>query len=88
MPSYMIAPVMRGFPGDPNATKPVTMNMPHYMFYAPSVNIGGKPFSHYPFILNMSPGRDDVIILISRASALAGCPSLLEQSWASERASI
>lgn len=43
------------------------MNMPHYMFYAPGVtnaDIGGKPFSHYPFILSMSPGRDDFIILL------------------------
>ena len=39
------------------------MNMPHYMFYAPGVTdagIGGKPFSLYPFMLRMSPGRDDV----------------------------
>lgn len=45
--AYMIAPVMRGFT---NGTEPVTMNMPHYMFYAPNVtdaDIGGKPFSHY-----------------------------------------
>jgi hypothetical protein len=36
----------------------VTMNMPHYMFYAPGVtdaDIGGKPFSLYPFMLRMSP---------------------------------
>jgi hypothetical protein len=59
--SYMLAPVMRGFPG------PKTMNMPHYMFYAPNVtdaDIGGKPYSYYPFILSMSPGRDDVIIML------------------------
>ena len=59
--SYMLAPVMRGFPG------PRTMNMPHYMFYAPNItdaDIGGKPYSHYPFILSMSPGRDDVIIML------------------------
>ncbi len=62
--SYMIAPVMRGFT---NGAKPVTMNMPHYMFYAPNVtdkDIGGKGFGQYPFILSMSPGRDDVIILL------------------------
>jgi hypothetical protein len=60
--SYMLAPLMRGFPG------PRTMNMPHYMFYAPGVtdeDIGGKPYSHYPFILTMGPGRDDVIILLA-----------------------
>ena len=62
--AYMIAPVMRGWT---NGTEPVTMNMPHYMFYAPGVtdaDIGGKPFSLYPFMLRMSPGRDDVIILL------------------------
>jgi hypothetical protein len=58
--AYMIAPVMRGWTARP---EPVTMNMPHYMFYAPGVtdaDIGGKPFSLYPFMLRMSPGRDDV----------------------------
>ena len=62
--AYMIAPVMRGYVKGP---EPATMNMPHYMFYAPNVtdaDIGGKPFSHYPFMLRMSPGRDDVIILL------------------------
>ena len=62
--AYMIAPVMRGFT---KGTEPVTMNMPHYMFYAPNVtdaDIGGKPFSQYPFMLSMSPGRDDVIIML------------------------
>jgi len=57
----MLAPIMRGFPG------PRTMNMPHYMFYAPNVtdaDIGGKPYGLYPFILSMSPGRDDVIIML------------------------
>lgn len=60
--AYMIAPIMRGYPG------PRTMNMPHYMFYAPGVtnaDIGGKPYSRYPFVLDMSPGRDDVIIMIA-----------------------
>jgi len=62
--AYMIAPVMRGWTSRP---EPVTMNMPDYMFYAPGVtdaDIGGKPFSLYPFMLRMSPGRDDVIILL------------------------
>jgi len=62
--AYMIAPVMRGWT---DKTEPVTLNMPHYMFYAPGVtdaDIGGKPFSLYPFMLSMSPGRDDVIIML------------------------
>jgi hypothetical protein len=63
--AYMIAPVMRGYTSAP---EPVTMNMPHYMFYAPGVkdtDIGGNGFSkQYPFILDMSRGRDDYILLL------------------------
>jgi hypothetical protein len=62
--SYMLAPIMRGYTHGPI---PATMNMPHYMFYAPNVknkDIGGNSFGPYPFILSMSPGRDDVIILL------------------------
>jgi hypothetical protein len=62
--AYMIAPVMRGFTNKPG---PQTMNMPHYMFYAPGVknkDIGGAGFGMYPFMLSMSPGRDDVIIML------------------------
>ena len=79
--AYMIAPVMRGWT---NGTEPVTMNMPHYMFYAPGVtdaDIGGKPFSLYPFMLRMSPGRDDVIILLvgetEKAAILSDSKDLL-----------
>jgi hypothetical protein len=64
--SYMIAPVMRTYPS-PDATQVVTMNMPHYMFYAPNVkdaDIGGKPLSQYPFALPQGPGPHDVIILL------------------------
>jgi hypothetical protein len=62
--SYMLAPIMRGYTHGPI---PATMNMPHYMFYAPNVkntDIGGNSFGPYPFILSMSPGRDDYIILL------------------------
>jgi hypothetical protein len=55
---------MRGWTDKP---VPVTMNMPHYMFYAPGVTdaeIGSKPFSLYPCMLKMSSGRDDVLILL------------------------
>lgn len=62
--AYMIAPVMRGFVHAGVAT----MNMPHYMFYAPNVkntDIGGNGFSkQYPFILSMNTGRDDYIIML------------------------
>jgi hypothetical protein len=63
--AYMIAPIMRGYTAAPG---PVTMNMPHYMFYAPGLqdaDIGGHGFDkQYPFILGMSHGRDDYIILL------------------------
>jgi hypothetical protein len=62
--SYMLAPVMRGYTHGPT---PATMNMPHYMFYAPNVkdkDIGGNSFGQYPFVLSMSPGRDDYIIML------------------------
>lgn len=61
---YMVAPVMRGFVRAGVAT----MNMPHYMFYAPNVkdtDIGGNGFSkQYPFVLSMNTGRDDYIIVL------------------------
>jgi len=63
--AYMIAPIMRGYT---SGSEPVTMNMPHYMFYAPGLkdaDIGGHGFSkEYPFMLAMSHGRDDYIILL------------------------
>ena len=63
--AYMIEPIIRTvFSAKP---EPATMNMPHYMFYAPNVknaDIGGKPLSQYPFMLSMSPGRDDFIIMM------------------------
>ena len=63
--AYMIAPIMRGYTAAPS---PVTMNMPHYMFFAPGVkdaDIGGHGFDkQHPFILSMLPGRDDYIILL------------------------
>ena len=62
--AYMIEPIMRTFG---SSEIPLTMNMPHYMFYAPNVKnseIGGNPLGNYPFILSMSPGRDDFIIML------------------------
>jgi len=81
--SYMIAPIMRGYTHGPI---PATMNMPHYMFYAPNVknkDIGGNGFGQYPFILSMSPGRDDYIILLvgetEKAKILLESKELLAQ---------
>jgi hypothetical protein len=33
--SYMLAPVMRVYPGGPDIKAPITISMPHYMLYAP-----------------------------------------------------
>ena len=82
--AYMIAPVMRGYT---NAPAPVTMNMPHYMFYArnlKSTDIGGTGFSkEYPFVLSMSPGRDDYIIMLAgeseKAKIIQDSKELLDQ---------
>jgi hypothetical protein len=52
--SYMLEPVMRGYPGDPTNNKIITMSMPHIMFYAPYMNnadIGGDT-NNGPFIGN------------------------------------
>jgi len=52
--SYMLAPVMRGYPGGPNNHQIMTMSMPHYMFYAPYMNnsdIGGDQ-NQGPFVNN------------------------------------
>jgi hypothetical protein len=82
--AYMIAPIMRGYTSAP---EPATMNMPHYMFYAPNVkdtDIGGNGFSQqYPFILNMKQGRDDYIILLvgetEKATILLDSKDMLAQ---------
>ncbi|MDP9040534.1 MAG: hypothetical protein M3N30_01055 [Bacteroidota bacterium] len=33
--SYMLAPVMRVYPGTPDIKEPITISLPHYMLYAP-----------------------------------------------------
>jgi hypothetical protein len=56
--SYMIAPIMRLYMG-PGSTDIATMNMPHYMFYAPNLSSvdfgGGKTFGPYPYLANPGP---------------------------------
>ena len=52
--SYMLEPVMRGYPGDPTKDQIMTMSMPHTMFYAPYMNnadIGGDT-DKGPFVGN------------------------------------
>ena len=52
--SYMLAPVMRGYPADPPNNQIMTMSMPHYMFYAPYVNNTdiGADRTNGPFVVN------------------------------------
>ena len=56
--SYMIAPIMRLYMG-PESKDIATMNMPHYMFYAPNLTSadfgGGKTFGPYPYLANPGP---------------------------------
>jgi hypothetical protein len=33
--SYMLAPIMRIYPGNPETKEPISIKMPHYMLYAP-----------------------------------------------------
>lgn len=52
--SYMLAPLMRVYTGNPPDNQVMTMNMPHYMFYAPYMNntdIGGDT-TNGPFVNN------------------------------------
>jgi hypothetical protein len=54
--SYMLAPVMRVYTGKPGDNNVMTMNMPHYMFYAPYVtgaDVGLNPDSQKgPWLVN------------------------------------
>jgi hypothetical protein len=56
--SYMIAPIMRLYMG-PGSKDIATVNMPHYMFYAPNLSSadfgGGKIFGPYPYLANPGP---------------------------------
>jgi hypothetical protein len=43
--SYMLAPVMRVYPGKPDIKEPVSVSMPHYMLYAPYLSDENSRFS-------------------------------------------
>jgi hypothetical protein len=62
--SYMVAPIMRVYDGSsPNV---VTMELPHYMFYAPylsEADIGGNSPSGGPVILGDGKGPHGYIII-------------------------
>ena len=56
--SYMLSPIQRLY-GGPNSRDTKTVNMPHYMFYAPnltSADVGGGPvMGRYPYLVNPGP---------------------------------
>jgi len=57
--SYMLAPVMRTYPGNPDHHDVMTMNMPHYMFYAPyltNADIGNIPNGQADGPVVINPG--------------------------------
>jgi hypothetical protein len=57
--SYMLAPVMRTYPGKPDHHDVITMNMPHYMFYAPyltNTDIGNIPDGQADGPVVINPG--------------------------------
>jgi hypothetical protein len=57
--SYMLAPVMRTYPGKPDHHDIMTMNMPHYMFYAPyltNTDIGNIPNGEADGPIVINPG--------------------------------
>jgi hypothetical protein len=56
--SYMLSPVQRLY-GGPTSKETRTVNMPHFMFYAPNLtskDIGGGPvMGRYPYLVNPGP---------------------------------
>ena len=56
--SYMLSPFQR-LHGGPGSLETRTVNMPHYMFYAPNLSsndIGGGPvMGRYPYLINPGP---------------------------------
>jgi hypothetical protein len=56
--SYMLAPVMRTYPAKPDQHTVMTMQMPHYMFYAPyltNADIGNIPDGQADFPVLVNP---------------------------------
>lgn len=56
--SYMLSPIQRLY-GGPESRETRTVNMPHYMFYAPNLtknDMGGGPvMGQYPYLVNAGP---------------------------------
>jgi hypothetical protein len=56
--SYMLSPLLRAYQNPDNSDAVMTINYPHYMFYAPGVtneDIGGEMLSPHLFIINQGP---------------------------------
>jgi hypothetical protein len=73
--SYMLAPVMRVYTGKPGNNNVMTMNMPHYMFYAPYItdaDVGTVPNSPKgPWLLNSANGPEGYLIMPADEEATA-----------------
>jgi hypothetical protein len=64
--SYMLAPIMRVYVGEPGNKHLETFVMPHYMFYAPYIteaDIGGNSPTNGPSILGDGKGPHGYIML-------------------------
>jgi hypothetical protein len=59
--SYMLAPVMRVYPGTPDVKEPLTISMPHYMLYASYLTDENSRFK---------PGTDGLILANPGSSIL------------------
>lgn len=63
----MLSPVLRTYVNPDQTDQVATVNIPHYMFYAPDISdhdIGGKFQSAHPFLLNESPSPHGYIIQV------------------------
>ena len=67
--SYMLAPVMRVFIGEPGHLKVESFSMPHYMFYAPYLtakDIGGNSDSGGPMVLGEENPHGYIILPVGK----------------------
>ncbi len=56
--AYMLSPMFRTYQNPEESDTVITMNYPHYMYYAPHVtnaDVGGKMMSPYSFIIDPGP---------------------------------
>lgn len=67
--SYMLAPVMRVYVGEPDHLKVESFSMPHYMFYAPYLkesDIGGNSDSGGPIVLGEENPHGYIILPVGK----------------------